>query len=247
MVSSLEKAEEDRISAYISLKHYHGGRHSPCSMLLDGHTRRGHRADGARLKCLVPSSCLRRQRSPSHWYGKQMLGIRWKHRALQSSPATGILGALWSWGSIIDKKILLRKKLQECKNASHSHLDQGYRQVIQSLVMSLFPESIHRRFGSHSSSRGGQAYISTARKQRPAVCPPGGLTLSMSIEHPGRGHSSAEAAPECMLCFTCFWSLAASQVGAVTGLPHLLAKYRTMALWGQVQVDSDLEAWTSVD
>lgn len=31
VVSSLEKAEEDRISAYISLKHYHGGRHSPCS------------------------------------------------------------------------------------------------------------------------------------------------------------------------------------------------------------------------
>lgn len=66
-------------------------------------------------------------------------------------------------------------------------LDQGYRQVIQSLVMSLFPESIHRRFGSHSSSREAKTPISTAREAEASSVPTRGLTLSMSIEHPGKG------------------------------------------------------------
>ena len=88
--------------------------------------------------------------------------------------------------------------------------------------------------------------ISTAWEAEASSVPTGGLTLSMPSEDPGEGVTLVSSS-ECMLYFTCFWSLAVSRVGAVTGLPHLLAKYRAMALWGQVQVDSDLEAQASVD
>lgn len=97
-----------------------------------------------------------------------------------------------------------------------------------------------------AAAREAKTPISTAREAEASSVPTGGLTLSMSIEHPGEGVTLVSSS-ECMLYFTCFWSLVASRVGAVTGLPHLLAKYRVMALWGQVQVDSDLEAWASVD
>lgn len=88
--------------------------------------------------------------------------------------------------------------------------------------------------------------ISTAWEAEASSVPTGGLTLSMPIEDPGE-EVTLVSSSECMLYFTCFWSLAVSRMGAVTGLPHLLAKYKAMALWGQVQVDSDLEAQASVD
>lgn len=88
--------------------------------------------------------------------------------------------------------------------------------------------------------------ISTAWEAEASSVPTGGLTLSMPIEDPGE-EVTLVSSSECMLYFTCFWSLAVSWMGAVTGLPHLLAKYKAMALWGQVQVDSDLEAQASVD
>lgn len=108
VVSSLEKAEEDRISAYISLKHYHGGRHSPCSYAPGWAHRRGHReADGARLKCLVPKQ-LSQEAAISQslvwqtdaWNQVEDTG------ALQSLLPQGFWGLLWSWDNIIDKNIL---------------------------------------------------------------------------------------------------------------------------------------------
>lgn len=88
--------------------------------------------------------------------------------------------------------------------------------------------------------------VSTAGEAEASGVPTGGLTLSMSTEDPGEGVTLVSSSA-CMLYFTCFWSSVASRVGAVTVLPHLLAKYRVAALWGQVQVDSDLEARASVD
>ena len=88
--------------------------------------------------------------------------------------------------------------------------------------------------------------ISTAREAEAGSVPTEGLTLSMSTEHPGEGVTLVISS-EYMLRFTCFWSLVASQVGAVTGLPHLFAKDRVTALWGRVPVDTDLEAEASVD
>ena len=88
--------------------------------------------------------------------------------------------------------------------------------------------------------------ISTAWEAEASSVPTGGLTLSMPIEDPGEGVTLVSSS-ECMLYFTCCCSLAVSRMGAVTGLPHRLAKYKAMALWGQVQVDSDLEAQASVD
>lgn len=69
--------------------------------------------------------------------------------------------------------------------------------------------------------------ISTAWEAEASSVPTGGLTLSMPIEDPGEGVTLVSSS-ECMLYFTCFWSLAVSWMGAVTGLPHLLAKYRVI-------------------
>ena len=88
--------------------------------------------------------------------------------------------------------------------------------------------------------------VSAAGEAEASSVPAGGLTLSMSTEVPGEGVTLVSSSA-CVFYLTCFWSSVASRVGAVTGLPHLLAKYRVVALWGQVQVDSDLKAWASVD
>lgn len=107
MVSSLEKAEEDRVSAYISLKQCRGGRHSPCSYAPGRACRKGHREAGAGLKCLVPEQVSQEAAisqslvwQTDAWNQVEDTG------AFQSFLPKGFWGLLWSWGNIIDKKVL---------------------------------------------------------------------------------------------------------------------------------------------
>lgn len=107
VVSSLEKAEEDRVSAYISLKQCRGGRHSPCSYAPGRACRKGHREAGAGLKCLVPEQVSQEAAisqslvwQTDAWNQVEDTG------AFQSFLPKGFWGLLWSWGNIIDKKVL---------------------------------------------------------------------------------------------------------------------------------------------